>query len=93
MVRSYLPLNAVHQHITTVTFAGWKMMFKRVFTGKPSVAWLQEVALAPGVDTKGWLSILIFGLSISWKGWQKPLDSQGACQLHMIRCQQSEEQP
>lgn len=69
------------------------MMFKGVFTGKPSVAWLQEVSVAPAVDTKGWLSILIFGLSISWKVWQKPLDSQGGCQLHMTRWQQSEELP
>lgn len=69
------------------------MMFKRVFIGKPSSAQLQEGSLAPGVDTKICFPFLTSSSWISWKGWQKPLDLQGSCQLSMTRFQRSREEP
>lgn len=42
MVRSYLTPNAAHAGITLATFCESKAMYKRVCTGQPGSAWLQE---------------------------------------------------
>lgn len=93
MVRSYLPLNAMHSRITLATFLGAKRCCLRVFIGKPSSAQLQEGSLAPGVETKICFPFLTSRSWISWKGWQKPFDLQGGCQLSMTRFQRSTEEP